>query len=108
MGIRIAQPFIHPVRVRPLDSWVVVYDYRYGNPSQMPAPLAKKYKPFAENFAASFAPQILSIYLEQTRLFVAGEAWLSKRAMYFIGQFFNEWYSISTFMICFSDFLRLK
>lgn len=63
----------------------------YGNPSQMPTALAKKYKTFADNFVVSFAPQILSVYLEQANLYVTGQAWLSKRAMYFIGQFFSEW-----------------
>jgi hypothetical protein len=63
----------------------------YGNPSQMPAALAKKFKPFADNFLASFAPQIISVYLEQVRLYVAGEVWLSTRARYFIGQLFTEW-----------------
>jgi len=58
----------------------------------MPASLAKKYKPFAENFVISFAPQILTVYLEQARLYVAQEVWLSKRALYFLGQFFSEWY----------------
>lgn len=66
--------------------------FSYGNPSQMPASLAKKYKPFAENFVVSFAPQILTVYLEQARLYVAQEVWLSKRALYFLGQFFSEWY----------------
>lgn len=63
---------------------------RYGNPSQMPASLAKKYKTFADNFVTSFAPQILTVYLEQARLYVAREVWLSKRSLYFIGQFFCE------------------
>ncbi|KAG8804908.1 hypothetical protein FRC17_005833 [Serendipita sp. 399] len=63
---------------------------RYGNPSQMPPSLAKKYKPFAENFVTTFAPQILNVYLEQTQLYVTQKVWLSKRALYFIGQFFCE------------------
>ncbi|PVF92855.1 ARM repeat-containing protein [Serendipita vermifera] len=63
---------------------------RYGNPSQMPQSLAKNYKAFAEHFIASFAPEILSTYLEQTRLYVAREVWLSKRTLYYLGQFFGE------------------
>jgi hypothetical protein len=57
----------------------------------MPASLAKKYKPFGDNFVVSFAPQILTIYLEQARRYVAQETWLSKRALYYLGQFFSEW-----------------
>lgn len=64
---------------------------RYGNPQQMPPTLQKKYKTFAENFIISFAPKILEVYLEQIKLYVAQEAWLSKRALYFIGQFLSEW-----------------
>jgi hypothetical protein len=59
----------------------------------MPASLAKNYKPFAENFIASFAPEILNTYLEQTRLYIAQEVWLSKRTLYYLGQFFGEWYA---------------
>jgi importin-7 len=62
----------------------------------MPSSLAKKYKPFAENFVQSFAPQILTVYLEQAQLYVAQEVWLSKRALYFLGQFFSEWYAYSS------------
>lgn len=57
----------------------------------MPASLAKKYKSFADHFVVSFAPQILTIYLEQARRYVAQETWLSKRALYYLGQFFSEW-----------------
>lgn len=62
----------------------------------MPPTLQKTYKQFAENFVATFAPQILTVYLEQARLYIAREAWLSKRALYFIGQFFSEWYGVFT------------
>ncbi|KAG8837524.1 hypothetical protein FRB91_008072, partial [Serendipita sp. 411] len=56
----------------------------------MPPSLAKRYKPFAEQFATTFAPEILKVYLQQADLYVTQKAWLSKRAMYFIGQFFCE------------------
>lgn len=60
----------------------------------MPPSLSKKYKTFADNFVVSFAPQILTVYLEQARLYVSQQTRLSKRALYYLGQFFTEWYVI--------------
>lgn len=62
---------------------------RFGNPSQLPSNL-KKYKPFAEKFVTSFAPEILKVYLAQVEARVNGKAWLSDRAVFLILTFLSE------------------
>ncbi|UZJ56806.1 hypothetical protein CBS101457_006126 [Exobasidium rhododendri] len=62
---------------------------RFGNPSQLPSNL-KKYKPFAERFIASFAPEILKVYLTQTQARVQGQQWLSDRVIHLILSFYSE------------------
>lgn len=54
--------------------------------------MKKEYGAFAEHFVSTFAPEILSTYLEQVDLFVTGKSWLSKKCQYQIFQFFTEWY----------------
>lgn len=62
---------------------------RYGNPSQLPSDM-KKYKPFAENFVATFAPEILKVYLRIAEANSQGAMWISKKAFYFLCIFFTE------------------
>lgn len=62
---------------------------RFGNPSQLPSNL-KDYKPFAERFIASFAPEILKVYLTQVEARVKGQLWLSDRVIHLILTFFSE------------------
>ncbi|KAN0063244.1 Nonsense-mediated mRNA decay protein 5 [Thecaphora frezii] len=61
---------------------------RYGNPSQLPSDM-HNYKPFAENFIQTFAPEILKAYLRLVESNVQG-AWLSKKAVHFLCMFFTE------------------
>ncbi|KAF8887163.1 armadillo-type protein [Infundibulicybe gibba] len=63
--------------------------HRYGNPSQLPSPMQKDYAPFAKHFVTVFAPEIISIFLQQVELYV-NNTWLSKKAQYLIFQFFTE------------------
>ncbi|CAE6534492.1 unnamed protein product [Rhizoctonia solani] len=63
---------------------------RYGSPSELVKPLQKHYSKFAQQFAASFAPEILNTYLQQVELNVSGGSWLSKRVTYLIIQFFQQ------------------
>ena len=63
--------------------------HRFGNPSQLPSNLTK-YKPFAERFVASFAPEILKVYLRLTEANIAG-TWLSRKAVHFIFMYYTEW-----------------
>lgn len=63
---------------------------RFGNPSQLPSNL-KQYKPFAERFVVSFAPEILKVYLAQTEARVQGRQWLSDRVIHLILAFYSEW-----------------
>jgi hypothetical protein len=65
---------------------------RFGNPSQLPSPMLKDYKNFAQHFVTHFAPEIFTIYLQQVELYVSGQAWLSKKCQYNIFTFFTEWY----------------
>ncbi|PWN26503.1 ARM repeat-containing protein [Jaminaea rosea] len=62
---------------------------RYGNPSQLPSTL-QSYKPFAERFVATFAPEILSAYLRLTESSIKGEVWLSKKQTHLILRFYEE------------------
>jgi hypothetical protein len=62
---------------------------RFGNPSQLASNM-KKYKPFAEKFVHSFAPEILKVYLGQVEARVNGKAWLSNRAVHLILTFLSE------------------
>lgn len=50
-----------------------------------------EYNQFAQHFATVFAPEILTIYLQQVELFVSNQTWLSKKCQYQIFQFFTEW-----------------
>ena len=65
---------------------------RYGNPSQLPSTMKSDYQAFAEHFVNNFAPEIFKVYLQQTQLFVSGQAWLSKKCQYRVFTFFTEWY----------------
>lgn len=65
--------------------------HRFGNPSQLPSTMKEEYGEFAQHFVASFAPEILKVYLHQIERFVSGQAWLSKKCQYLIFQFFTEW-----------------
>ncbi|GAC96374.1 hypothetical protein PHSY_003954 [Pseudozyma hubeiensis SY62] len=62
---------------------------RYGNPSQLPSDM-KNYKPFAENFVQTFAPEILKVYLRIADANSQGSMWISKKAFYFLCMFFTE------------------
>ncbi|KAJ7024481.1 armadillo-type protein [Mycena alexandri] len=62
----------------------------FGNPSQLPSAMQADYGNFAAHFVAVFAPEILVIYLRQVELYVAGQAWLSKKCQYQIFTFFTE------------------
>ncbi|KAJ7019445.1 armadillo-type protein [Mycena alexandri] len=64
--------------------------HRFGNPSQLPSAMQADYGNFAAHFVAVFAPEILAIYLRQVELYVAGQAWLSKKCQYQIFTFFTE------------------
>ncbi|EKM79672.1 hypothetical protein AGABI1DRAFT_74786 [Agaricus bisporus var. burnettii JB137-S8] len=64
--------------------------HRYGNPSQLPSPMQDEYNQFAQHFATVFAPEILTIYLQQVELYVQNQAWLSKKCQYQIFHFFTE------------------
>lgn len=64
--------------------------HRYGNPSQLPSAMKKDYAQFAEHFVSSFAPEILSTFLQQVELYVSNQAWLSKKSQYHIFSFFTE------------------
>ncbi|KAJ7643660.1 armadillo-type protein [Roridomyces roridus] len=64
--------------------------HRFGNPSQLPSALQNDYAAFAAHFVSVFAPEILAIYLRQVELYVAGQAWLSKKCQYQIFSFFTE------------------
>ncbi|KAJ7740236.1 armadillo-type protein [Mycena maculata] len=64
--------------------------HRFGNPSQLPSALQKDYAAFAAHFVSVFAPEILAIYLRQVELYVAGQAWLSKKCQYQIFAFLTE------------------
>ena len=66
--------------------------HRFGNPSQLPSSLQKDYGAFAQHFVTTFAPEIFKVYLQQTQLFVSGQAWLSKKCQYRVFTFFTEWY----------------
>ncbi|KAE8222862.1 hypothetical protein CF319_g4012 [Tilletia indica] len=63
--------------------------FAFGNPSQLP-PSKSMYKPFAQRFAQLFAPEILKVYLRKTEQYVAGQAWLSKRAKRFQFRFYEQ------------------
>ncbi|EST07572.1 Exportin/Importin, Cse1-like protein [Kalmanozyma brasiliensis GHG001] len=62
---------------------------RYGNPSQLPSDM-KNYKPFADNFVQTFAPEILKVYLRIADANSQGKMWISKKAFYFLCMFFTE------------------
>lgn len=62
---------------------------RYGNPSQLPSDM-KAYKPFAEHFVATFAPEILKVYLRIAEANSQSNLWISKKAFYFLCMFFTE------------------
>ncbi|RPD62608.1 ARM repeat-containing protein [Lentinus tigrinus ALCF2SS1-7] len=64
--------------------------HRFGNPSQLPSSLQQDYGAFAQHFVTSFAPEIFKVYLQQTELYVSGQAWLSKKCQYRIFTFFTE------------------
>lgn len=62
---------------------------RYGNPSQL-APSLKSYKPFAENFIAQFAPEILRAYLHVVERVLGEGVWVSKPVTRSLLLFFAE------------------
>lgn len=62
---------------------------RYGNPSQLPSDM-QNYKPFAEHFVQTFAPEILKVYLRIAEANSQGSMWISKKAFYFLCMFFTE------------------
>ncbi|SPC66853.1 related to NMD5 - Nam7p interacting protein (Importin-8) [Ustilago sp. UG-2017b] len=62
---------------------------RYGNPSQLPSDM-KKYKPFAENFVETFAPEIFKVYLRIAEANSGAGMWISKKAFCFLCMFFTE------------------
>ncbi|KXN84333.1 hypothetical protein AN958_12748 [Leucoagaricus sp. SymC.cos] len=64
--------------------------HRYGNPSQLPSTMQDEYNQFAQHFATVFAPEILTIYLQQVELYVQNQTWLSKKCQYQIFSFFTE------------------
>ncbi|KAJ3574136.1 hypothetical protein NP233_g1960 [Leucocoprinus birnbaumii] len=64
--------------------------HRFGNPSQLPSTMRDEYNQFAQHFATVFAPEILTIYLQQVELYVQNQTWLSKKCQYQIFQFFTE------------------
>ncbi|KAF9451856.1 ARM repeat-containing protein [Macrolepiota fuliginosa MF-IS2] len=64
--------------------------HRFGNPSQLPSTMQDEYNQFAQHFSTVFAPEILTIYLQQVELYVQGQTWLSKKCQYQIFQFFTE------------------
>ncbi|PWN53145.1 ARM repeat-containing protein [Violaceomyces palustris] len=64
---------------------------RYGNPSQLPSDM-QNYKPFAENFVQTFAPEILKVYLRliEANIQDPAQGWLSRKAVHFLCMFFTE------------------
>ena len=54
--------------------------------------MQEEYGIFAQHFVANFAPEILNTYLRQVQLYVAGQAWLSKKCQYLVFTFFCEWW----------------
>ncbi|KAM6494523.1 Armadillo-type fold [Amanita muscaria] len=64
--------------------------HRYGNPSQLPTALKKKYLSFAQHFVTAFAPEILNTYLRQVDLYVTNQTWLSKKCQYHIFNYFTQ------------------
>lgn len=77
------------------NSKMAIFDvyFRFGNPSQLPTAMQAEYGAFSQHFVTSFAPEILSTYLNQVQLFVSNQVWLSKKCQYLIFQFFTEWYA---------------
>jgi hypothetical protein len=73
-----------------IDSLTDTVPCRFGNPSQLPSNF-KQYKPFAERFISSFAPEILKVYLMQTEARVKGQLWLSDRVIHLILTFYSDW-----------------
>lgn len=64
---------------------------RFGNPSQLPPAMKKDVKAFSEHFVTTFAPEIFKTYLQQVELFLAEQAWLSKKCTKAIILFFTSW-----------------
>ncbi|PWZ00666.1 ARM repeat-containing protein [Testicularia cyperi] len=62
---------------------------RYGNPSQLPSDM-KGYKPFAEHFVQTFAPEILKVYLRIVELNTQNKMWISKKSFHLLCMFFTE------------------
>ncbi|WFD32761.1 Nonsense-mediated mRNA decay protein 5 [Malassezia sp. CBS 17886] len=61
---------------------------RYGIPTQLP-PSMKSYRPFAETFLASFAPEILKAYLHICEGVIQGQ-WVSRPVARSLLLFFHE------------------
>ncbi|GAA6019455.1 hypothetical protein JCM10207_001394 [Rhodosporidiobolus poonsookiae] len=63
---------------------------RYGNPTQMPKLLVKKYADFAASFVDQFAPEILKAYLATVEKMVAQGEFFPRKGKYHVLSFFEE------------------
>lgn len=64
---------------------------RYGNPGQLPTNMKAAYLPFAQNFVAQLAPEIMRSYLGIVERVVSGE-WAASKTKHHMLSFFEEWY----------------
>ncbi|SAM02255.1 hypothetical protein [Absidia glauca] len=62
---------------------------KYGNPSLL-TPSATKYMPFAKNFAATFAPNVLQTYLRQVEGWIKNELWIPQKCLALTSAFFEN------------------
>jgi hypothetical protein len=62
---------------------------KYGNPSLL-TPSASKYMPFAKNFAATFAPNVLQTYLRQVEGWIKNELWIPQKCLALTSAFFEN------------------
>ncbi|KAI8335415.1 armadillo-type protein [Chlamydoabsidia padenii] len=62
---------------------------KYGNPALL-TPSATKYAPFAKNFVANFAPNVLQAYLRQVEGWIKNEIWISHKCLGLTAAFFDN------------------
>ncbi|KAI9830444.1 MAG: hypothetical protein M1819_005696 [Sarea resinae] len=63
---------------------------RYGNPSTLQKDNGEDYTEFAKTFITSFAPEILTGYLQQVEKWVAKTTWLSKPCLSYTLAYLDE------------------
>lgn len=65
---------------------------KYGNPALLTSASASKYMPFAKNFVANSAPNILQAYLRQVEGWIKNEIWISHKNLALTAAFFEHRY----------------